>query len=60
MIDALIYGMMPSAKIVTCDRLLAREHVVEAEHRCWPSAGRSSSSAAWFTPGVGDARRRAR
>ena len=33
MIDELMYGITPSAKIVTFDRLPSGEHVVEPEHR---------------------------
>ena len=33
MIDALMYGMMPSAKTVIRDRSAAGEHVVEPEQR---------------------------
>ena len=52
MIDALMYGMMPSAKIVTCDRLPPenmsyRPNIVPA------ACSASNASASVFTPGVG-------
>ena len=45
MIEALMYGMMPSAKIVALLEVAAHEQVVEPEERVPPPALRSSWSA---------------
>ena len=52
MIDALMYGMMPSAKIVTRDRL-PPENMSYRPNIVFCACRASSSSAAGFTPGVG-------
>ena len=36
MIEAVTYGMIPSAKIENCDERAAGEHVQQAEHACRP------------------------
>ncbi len=52
MIDALIYGMMPSAKIVIFDRLPPENMSYRPNIVFWACRA-SSASAAAFTPGVG-------
>ena len=50
--DALIYGMMPSAKIVTLDRF-PPENMSYRPNIWFCICCASSASAAVFTPGVG-------
>ena len=52
MIDALMYGMMPSAKIVTFDRF-PPENMSYRPNRLFWACSASNCSAAVFTPGVG-------
>ena len=52
MIDALIYGMMPSAKIVTFARLPPVNMSYRPNMLFLPSCWANSSSARMSTPGV--------
>ncbi len=52
MIDALIYGMMPSAKIVTFDRLFPVNMSYMPNMLFLPSCCANSSSARMSTPGT--------
>ena len=53
MIDALMYGMTPSAKIVICDRLLPENMSYRPNSVLAGLLGQSARSASVLMPGVG-------